>query len=78
MTWKKILEAIFLILPVSMDYVAAVLWSERAGDEEARIESQSAIQWCLHAHDVDENSWRKDMRGSVIEPLRLCHQSPIS
>lgn len=73
---KKMLDA-FGTTGRSLDCAAAGLWSNTVG-EEAGPEFQGAVKWCLHAYDVDENDWRKDIRKFVIEPLRLCHESLIS
>jgi hypothetical protein len=56
-----------------LDFAAAIQWSKQAG-EEAGPEFADAIDWCLHAKERSDGSWRKDFLQNVVAPLYSCHK----
>lgn len=56
-----------------LDYVAAIQWSKEVG-EEAGPEFAEAIDWCLHAKERSDSSWRNDLLQHVVVPLDACHK----
>jgi hypothetical protein len=56
-----------------LDYAAALQWSKMAS-EEAGPEFADAIEWCLHAKEQSDGSWRKDLWTHVIFPLDGCYR----
>jgi hypothetical protein len=56
-----------------LDYAAAIQWSKMVS-EEAGPEYAEAIEWCLHAKQVSDGSWRKEIWTHVILPLDACHR----
>lgn len=56
-----------------LDYAAAIQWSKLVG-EEAGSEFAEAIDWCLHAKESSDGSWRKELWQYVIVPLDACHK----
>jgi hypothetical protein len=55
------------------DLTAAYQWSKEVG-EEAGPEFAEAIHWCLHARQLSDGNWRKDIWTNVIVPLDSCYQ----
>jgi hypothetical protein len=56
-----------------LDYAAAIQWSKMVS-EEAGPEFAEAIEWCLHAKQGSDGSWRKGIWTHVIVPLDACHR----
>jgi hypothetical protein len=56
-----------------LDYAAAIQWSKMVS-EEAGPGYAEAIEWCLHAKQVSDGSWRKEIWTHVILPLDACHR----
>lgn len=56
-----------------LDYAAAIQWSKLVS-EEAGPEFAEAIDWCLHAKELNDGSWRKEIWTHVIIPLDSCHK----
>jgi hypothetical protein len=55
------------------DFAAAIQWSKTVS-EEAGPEFAEAIEWCLHAKELSDGSWRKELWTHVIVPLDACHK----
>jgi hypothetical protein len=72
-TFRKQLPAGDETLDQIFDYTAAVQWS-RLVSEEAGPEFAEAIEWCLHAKTLNNNSWRKELWQNIIVPLDACHK----
>ncbi|KAF2737058.1 hypothetical protein EJ04DRAFT_431637 [Polyplosphaeria fusca] len=53
--------------------LSAMQWSKAVG-EEAGPEFAEAIDWCLHAKQASDGSWRKEIWSNVIVPLDACHK----
>ncbi|KAF2786117.1 hypothetical protein K505DRAFT_290273 [Melanomma pulvis-pyrius CBS 109.77] len=56
-----------------LDYAAAVQWSKMVCDE-AGPEFAEAVEWCLHAKELSDSSWTKEIWTHVIVPLDYCHK----
>jgi len=56
-----------------LDRAAAVLWSKTV-NEEAGSDFADAIEWCLHAKELSDGSWRREIWTRVIDPLEDCHR----
>ncbi|KAF2110631.1 hypothetical protein BDV96DRAFT_615165 [Lophiotrema nucula] len=59
--------------PVDAISSLAIQWSKMVS-EEAGPEFAEAIEWCLHAKELSDGSWRKEIWSHVIVPLEACHK----
>lgn len=72
-TFRKQLPAGDSISAPILDYAAAIQWSKEAV-EEAGPEFAEAIDWCLHAKERIDGSWRNELLQLVVLPLDSCHK----
>jgi hypothetical protein len=71
--YRKILGPGDAISAHILDSAAAIHWSKMVSDE-AGPEFADAIDWCLHAREHSNGTWRKDFWLKVVQPLIECHK----
>lgn len=59
-----------------LDYAAAIWWSKMVS-EQAGPESVEAIEWCLHAKQVSDGSWKREIWTHVILFLDAYHRQVL-
>lgn len=58
-------------LAALLDYSAAVTWTDEVYEEVGPDYAQ-ATEWCLAPRSQNDESWRKEIWASVIDPLETC------